>query len=373
MKLKRLLTLSVLATLSLLGITGIVRASQTYFTQRQSLNQAPILRSELEASTKIASTDELKNRQKQIQDTITTLEAIPNLPGFDYGKAQSELEKLRLTRTAVTQQLQIETQSEESLQAALKLDAEASSLIQKPPLPAQVWQQAKDKWEQAIALLEKIPPNTSVSGKAREGLTSTRTNYKNVSQSFTEEKRAVEKIEAALTTADQAMKLSQQSSYKLEDLNNARTQWYKAVHLLMEVPQSTTIAADARNFLEFFQRNFESVDMALNQFRTCLAQNTQPKEMCSYQSSVNVQMPPVENISDQTGTDTSIETTDTSNLSSQIVSTPYRSRYSTSSGTGSTWVSPYTRSDGTHVSGHQRSSGSRSSGFGNSRSGGASS
>ena len=59
---------------------------------------------------------------------------------------------------------------------------EAYIIVQYPPYPAEVWQQAQAKWQQAINLLEAIPEGTFVSAQAKEKLVVYRNNYAAVSQ-----------------------------------------------------------------------------------------------------------------------------------------------------------------------------------------------
>ncbi|WP_168644261.1 hypothetical protein, partial [Dolichospermum sp. UHCC 0259] len=83
------------------------------------------------------------------------------------------------------QQITLNTNQEETakkdFESAQKLGMEASIIVQNPPHPPKVWKQAQLKWKQAIKLLESIPDGTFFSKKAKEKLSSYKTNYAAVS------------------------------------------------------------------------------------------------------------------------------------------------------------------------------------------------
>ncbi|MFH7028424.1 MAG: hypothetical protein ACHBN1_24300 [Heteroscytonema crispum UTEX LB 1556] len=54
---------------------------------------------------------------------------------------------------------------------------EAAVIVQNPPHPQTVWQQAQVKWQQAINLLEAIPESTFASQHAKDKLSTYKTNY----------------------------------------------------------------------------------------------------------------------------------------------------------------------------------------------------
>ncbi|MEH2124873.1 hypothetical protein [Nostoc sp.] len=84
-----------------------------------------------------------------------------------------------------------------NFKSAQKLGMEAASLVQKPPHPLKVWQQAETKWHQAIILLDSIPNETSVSERAKKKLAYYRINYKSISQRVLIEKKALANLESA--------------------------------------------------------------------------------------------------------------------------------------------------------------------------------
>ena len=75
-----------------------------------------------------------------------------------------------------------------NFKAAQNLGMEASFLVQDPPHPFPIWQQAANKWQQAINLLEAIPEGTSVSEQAKQKLAQYRFNYNAISQKLSSKK-----------------------------------------------------------------------------------------------------------------------------------------------------------------------------------------
>ncbi|XWK86218.1 MAG: hypothetical protein U7127_18585 [Phormidium sp.] len=119
--------------------------------------------------------------QAKWQEAVNLLEAIPESAPISV-KAKEKLAVYRTNYTAISNRLIAEEKASANLENAKKLAMEAAVLAQNPPHPAEVWQQAKAKWQEAINLLEAIPNNTFVSAQAKEKLTVYRTNYAAVSQ-----------------------------------------------------------------------------------------------------------------------------------------------------------------------------------------------
>lgn len=110
---------------------------------------------------------------QDLRETMALLEKIPNLPGANYELAQSDLLRLRSS----LEEVEYNRQGMESLKAAEDLAMEAAVLVQNPPHPVQVWRQAEQKWQEAIANLETIPADCYVAQKSLEKLSAYRSNH----------------------------------------------------------------------------------------------------------------------------------------------------------------------------------------------------
>ncbi len=114
----------------------------------------------------------LTKTKQSLQDAIANLEKIPTVLEFSDQEASLDLMKLRSLLFLVDQNLQ----ATENLASAENLAIQAATIVQSPPHPLNIWQQAEIDWNQAIFLLEKIPPSTSVAETAQKKLLSYRSN-----------------------------------------------------------------------------------------------------------------------------------------------------------------------------------------------------
>ncbi|YAF98177.1 MAG: hypothetical protein AB3A66_11215 [Nodularia sp. CChRGM 3473] len=113
------------------------------------------------------------------QQAIDLLASIPEGTSV-YPQAKSRLLRYRLNHTAISKRALTEQKAMANLQAAQKLAAEATFFVQNSPQSVLALKQAKDKWHQAIKLLEGIPKSTSTYKQAQETLFSYKTNYASV-------------------------------------------------------------------------------------------------------------------------------------------------------------------------------------------------
>ncbi|OKH35838.1 hypothetical protein NIES2119_19035 [[Phormidium ambiguum] IAM M-71] len=119
--------------------------------------------------------------QAKWQEAVNILEVIPENLAIS-AKAKEKLANYRINFTAISNRIITEEKASTNLETAQKLAMEASVMVQNPSQSAEVWQQAKAKWQEAIRLLEAIPSNTFVSAQAQDKLTLYRTNYAVVSK-----------------------------------------------------------------------------------------------------------------------------------------------------------------------------------------------
>jgi tetratricopeptide (TPR) repeat protein len=102
------------------------------------------------------------------------------------------------------------------LEKAKQLAWEASTLVQNPPHPQSTWQSAQQKWQDAIEILVKIPPEHSDFIEAQQKLTNYKNNYLLIQQQW-------EKAEQALRLNNQAIQQIQSEEYQaaINTLNQA--------------------------------------------------------------------------------------------------------------------------------------------------------
>ncbi|MEH2073604.1 MAG: hypothetical protein V7K57_04315 [Nostoc sp.] len=143
--------------------------------------------------------------------------------------------------------------------SAQKLGMEAASLVQKPPHPLKVWEQAETKWHQAIILLDSIHDKTSVSDRAKNKLAYYRINYKSITQRVIIEKKALNNFESAQKLAIEANLFFQKSPHSPLSRQQAQDKWKQAINLLEAIPNSTSVSIQAKETLNIYKTNYASI------------------------------------------------------------------------------------------------------------------
>ncbi|AFY49143.1 hypothetical protein Nos7524_3347 [Nostoc sp. PCC 7524] len=110
------------------------------------------------------------------QEAIQILKTIPDGTSVS-AQAQERLIRYQLNYLAIKKRAATEKQAVGNLELAGKLATEANYLMETSPTSLLAWQQAKDKWQQSIKLLEAIPKSSSVYKQAQETLPNYKTNY----------------------------------------------------------------------------------------------------------------------------------------------------------------------------------------------------
>lgn len=147
-----------------------------------------------------------------------------------------------------------------NFKSAQKLGMEAASLVQKPPHPLKVWQQAETKWYQAIILLDSIPDKTSVYDRAKKKLAYYQINYKFISQRVLIEKKAVANLESAHKLATEANLFVQNSPHSQLSRQQAQDKWQQAINLLQAIPESTSVSVQAKEMLSIYKTNYAATN-----------------------------------------------------------------------------------------------------------------
>jgi predicted unusual protein kinase regulating ubiquinone biosynthesis (AarF/ABC1/UbiB family) len=107
---------------------------------------------------------------------IELLESVPPRSSV-YQEASGRLFRYRRNRMAISQKVLDEKQALADLQTAQKLAMQARFFMQNSPNSLLALQEAKEKWEQAIDLLENIPQSTTFYEQAQQLLPIYRNSY----------------------------------------------------------------------------------------------------------------------------------------------------------------------------------------------------
>ncbi|ABA24122.1 conserved hypothetical protein [Trichormus variabilis ATCC 29413] len=110
------------------------------------------------------------------QQAIKFLNLIPEGTSVSI-KAHDRLIRYRRNYDAINKRAASEQQALMNLEAAEKLATEAAFFIKNSPNSLLAWQQSKDKWLQAITLLEAIPRNSFTYQQAQATLPNYKTHY----------------------------------------------------------------------------------------------------------------------------------------------------------------------------------------------------
>lgn len=124
------------------------------------------------------------------RQAINLLEAVPEGAPLS-AQAKAKLSVYQANYTAISDRLTAETVALDQLKAAQTLAWQAAVTVQKPPHSPRVWQRASRKWQDAIALLESIPPTTSIAQQSQAKLITYRSNYSAINQRLTNETQAL--------------------------------------------------------------------------------------------------------------------------------------------------------------------------------------
>jgi len=161
------------------------------------------------------------------------------------------------------QQINLNFNQEDSaianFKAAQNLGLEASGLVQSPPHPLIIWQQAESKWQEAIKLLESIPENTSVSAQAKDKLIRYRFYHTAISQRVIAEKQALANLETAHKLAIEAHFFIESSPHSLSVRQQAKDKWQQAINLLKAIPKNAFVYPQAKETLANYQSNYKEI------------------------------------------------------------------------------------------------------------------
>lgn len=244
-----------------------------FFNSRQVQNKAEKLLAEVQDIDKTSNIHNLQNYQNKIKKSILLLESIPDAPGSDYKKVNKHISKLHSQLNAVEQKIkasnQLSEQANKDLEAAQKLATEASSIVQNPPHPLEIWQQAQGKWQESIKLLEAIPENLPAYVQAQEKLVTYQTNYAALTKRIEIEQNASNTINNAEDLAKQSVELVKATPYTIEVLKNAQEKLKGAIDLLKNVHSGTAVSAKAESLMQVYRNNSKEIQDKLEKLELC--------------------------------------------------------------------------------------------------------
>lgn len=151
----------------------------------------------IEASEAVGSQQPLpltawQEAQGKWQDAIAVLQEMPERQ-MQSDPVQKQLAVYREDYNWASQKLIQEQTAIANFNSAKKSALEASVIAQKTPLPLEVWQQAYQKWQSAISLLETIPSDSYIAPQVQEKINLYRLNAQEIEKRIYMQKQADQK------------------------------------------------------------------------------------------------------------------------------------------------------------------------------------
>ncbi len=220
------------------------QAEQALKKIEQESIEEPIIRQQVEILSKLST-------QKIVRSALIIASSLLIL-GFGGWKIKQQSPQLQQISLSFTQ----EGSASAKFKSAQKLGMEAASLVQNPPHPLKVWQEAETKWHQAIILLDSIPDKTSINDQAKKKLAYYQINYKSISKRVLIEKKAVANLESAKKLAIEANLFLHNPPHSLLVRRQAQGKWKQAINLLEAIPKSTSVYIQAKELLPIYKNNY---------------------------------------------------------------------------------------------------------------------
>ncbi len=187
---------------------------------------------------------QIQSAKGQLTAASQLLAEIP-LWSKDYGTAQRLLRRNRNLTAGLDEMVN-------ALDSALTAVAQGKN----PPHPLQVWEGVASNWQQAIALLESVPPDSPVYPLALEKLPTYRANLTEIQGRIQAEKIGREQMQKILSVAKVAQARSGVAQ-SVESWETIYTSWEQVIQQLEALPQGTMAHQEASQLLPSYRSQLE--------------------------------------------------------------------------------------------------------------------
>ena len=236
-----------------LGIGTVCFASAFYaFTRPCTIGECYILRKAERLTRNVAqrvpaetNPQRLQLAQNQLIEATEGLETIP-VWSSDRSRAQKLLQENRDRAKEL-----------ELMVTAMDKGMAAALMSQNPPHSLEKWEKVKALWQEAIAPLLAITPQSYIYTLREEKLQEYSSNVAEINKRIEWEREAQEKLALAKRDADVAIAL-QGIAQSLEDWQRVEQTWEDAVNALSNVPQQTMAYLEAQQLLVAYQSGLAS-------------------------------------------------------------------------------------------------------------------
>ncbi len=151
---------------------------------------------------------------------------------------------------------QTETEHLETIRKALRNGQQAAQYSKGLPLPAEDWVKIQSLWQEAIALLEKVPEDSSAYPFAKNKLQQYRKYLVAIKGRLTTEEEANQKLIAAKTSAQLAETREVIAQFP-ESWKNVYSNWADALDQVYTIPPQTTAYLEAKNLLPQYEQKLQ--------------------------------------------------------------------------------------------------------------------
>lgn len=187
---------------------------------------------------------QIQTARGQLTAASQLLAGIP-LWSKDYGTAQRLLRRNRNLTAGLDEMVH-------ALDSALSAVAQGKN----PPHPLQVWEGVAANWQQAIALLESVPPDSPVYPLALEKLPTYRANLSEIQGRIQAEKTGREQMQGILSVAKVAQARSGVAQ-SVDSWETIYTSWEQVIQQLEALPRGTMAHQEASQLLPSYRSQLE--------------------------------------------------------------------------------------------------------------------
>ena len=254
-----------LGIISFFGLFKGFQLNQWTQGQRQTIEATPKLLQSIGDVKTNPNLSELQQKQAALRETVKTLQAVPNLPGFDYATAQTKIQQVRPVLNTVTTRVDRLNQVDTALEDAFLGDHEASELAENLPQPADRLTKAIEIWKDAIQYLSDVPKAHLIYGQAQARLPNLKQKLTQTEKLLVQEKMGVRKFDAAIKATEESIKsLSLGTLVTGTTLKTAQAKLRQSVTFLKEIPSGTTVFELAEQLSPIAEMNLRRVNKSLS-------------------------------------------------------------------------------------------------------------
>ncbi len=223
------------------------------------------------------SFESLEQAKTNVNEALKLVDKIPDYPTYPYEEAQATKVKINEKLKAIQENEKLllanDDKAKEALKSAMTIATEAVKISSNPPHTVVIWEQARNKWQQAIKLLESAPKPTSIAKEIEEKINAYQNNLKIVNQKIEDEKQAKLTFDSGLNNATRAFTLTKDNPKDISIWIQSYQEWQNALTNLKKIPNGTTFYTEGNAKINEYQKNLDAVILKIKQLESTLNQS----------------------------------------------------------------------------------------------------